>query len=151
MTLEALKGKSLDELRAIATKIGIVPHYRAKPETLMRQILEKSLVQPTPPKTMEHKAEAPAKPVHNNTPEDVLEAIKMFTAKEGFKADFPGDGTWIFKYKGAEESGNLAIPLRVIKIKAENVSRGRRAPIAMPSETFDNAVAKGYANTVLMG
>lgn len=144
-----LQGKNVDELREIAKALKIKPHPRAKADTLISQILQQPVAYQN--KAMEHKAQETAKPVHNNTPEMVLDAIKVFAAKEGFVADFPDDGTWVFKYKGAEDSGNLSIPLRLIKQKAESVSRGRRAPIGAPRDTFDPIVGKGYANTVLMG
>lgn len=145
MNAAQLQGKTPDELRAIAVSLKIRPHPRAKAETLINQILQQP--QAYVANAMEHKAVAPAKPVHNNTPDMVLDAIKPFSAKDGFIAEFPDDGTWVFKYKGAEESGNLAIPLRVIKMKAENVSKGRRAPLSMGRD----GQYKGYADTILMG
>jgi hypothetical protein len=65
-------------------------------------------------------------PAPDNTPDDVRKAIQhVVNAKGGFEAVFPDDGTWIFKYAGAEDSGTLKMPMRIIVQKAERVSRGR--------------------------
>jgi hypothetical protein len=67
-----------------------------------------------------------AAPVPDNTPDDVRKAIQhVLNAKGGFEAVFPDDGTWIFRYAGAEDSGTLKMPIRIIVQKAERVSRGR--------------------------
>lgn len=144
-TIESLSGKDLLELREIATKLKIKPHHNAKEATIIRQILQqpKAYVRDA----MEHVGTTPTAPVHDNTEEQVMEAIKTFVDKDGFEVEFPGDNTWIFKYKGAEESGNMSIPLRLIKQKAGFVARGRRALMSMGRDK----TYKGYADTIIMG
>ena len=146
-TQESLSGKSLEELKVIATKLNIKPHHNAKEATIIKHILQqpKAYVRDA----MEHVATTPAAPVHNNTPDMVMETIKPYADKEGFEVTFPDDGTWIFKYKGAEESGNLAIPLRLIKQKAEFVARGRRAIRHM--QGFEGGRTGKYTDTVIAG
>lgn len=96
---------------------------------------------------MKHVAELPAQaPRHDNTKEDVLKAVEKFTAIEGFQAIFnEEDNTVHFKCKGAEECVNLSIPLRIIKMKAETVSRGRRGLRAIRDNTYT-----GYADSIIM-
>lgn len=146
-TQESLAGKSIEDLRIIAGKLNIKPHHNAKAATIIGHILQqpKAYVRDA----MEHIATTPIAPTHNNTSDMVMEAIKPYANKEGFEAEFPQDGTWIFKYKGAEESGNLCIPLRLIKQKAEFVSRGRRALRHM--EGFESGRTGKYNDTVIAG
>lgn len=86
------------------------------------------------------------------TEEQVREAAKRYIEKEGFVANFKTDPetgarTWHFKYKGAEEAGNMDIPLRVIVMKAEGVARGARGIKAIKGD----GTYTGYADTILMG
>ncbi len=73
---------------------------------------------------------APAKPViaHNNTADQVRQAIEPLVAKHAGFEQIYNDVSWTFRCKGAEDSGNLNIPLRLIKVKAETVARGARKP-----------------------
>lgn len=122
-----LTGKSLEEIRAIAVDLGIKPHHKASAQTICKQIMQqpkanaKEAIQ-----RMDHVAAMPAAAPIQNSQDDVLQAIKAFLAKPGFEAKFPDDSTWFFSCRGAEESGHLSVPLRVIKSKAEQVSHGRR-------------------------
>lgn len=125
MNREELATKSLEELRDIAAKLNVKVHHLAKEDTIINQIMQQPVAFVSD--AMQHPAQKPVAPVHNNTPEAVLTAIKHFVEKEGFEAKFPSDGTWVFRYKGAEDSGNLSIPMRVIVQKAEMVSRGKRS------------------------
>lgn len=69
----------------------------------------------------------PTRPLYHNTADQVREVIKPITdAKPDFQVIFD-ETTWTFRYKGAEDSGNLNIPLRLIKVKAEMVAKGRRS------------------------
>jgi hypothetical protein len=137
-----LSDKSLTELRNIATRMNIKWHHRAKAETLINAITKARPVNPQP---MHHKAETPVQPTITNTEDDIRQVMQPFLAKEGFLLNFPGDGTWIIQYKGAEESGNCSIPLRVIRNKAENVSRGRRVLKTMGKDHMNGT----YADTIL--
>ena len=145
-TAETLAGKSLEDLRVIADKLKIKVHHNAKEHSIIRQIMQqpKAYVRDS----MEHVATTPVAPTHNNTPDMVMDAIKVYADKEGYVTEFPDDGTWIFKFRGAEESGNLAIPLRLIKQKAEFVARGRRALMSMGK---DNTYPGKYTDTIISG
>ncbi len=148
-TAADLTGKSLEELRTIAKQLNINPHHNAKAETIAYQIMQqpqsalKAAMDP-----MEHKAAQPQAPVIVNTVESIRAAISEFLKKEGFVADFPGDDTWIFRYKGAEDSGNISIPLRVIKQRATIVARGAAR---LKSMGRDNTYPGSYTDNILMG
>lgn len=125
MNYDNLQKLELPELRTLAIQQGMTPHHRAKKDTLIRQIIE-HVTQPPVKKDMKHPAEQPPKEAKLNTEADVSEAIKPFM-KEGYQAIFTEEN-WHFKYKGAEDCGHMSVPLRVIRMKAESVSRGARNP-----------------------
>lgn len=118
-----LKTRPIEELRTLAAKHGIKVHHKAKAETIAKLLVESV----TTPKVPEHPAQKTTIPMVINTEADVLELIKPFLAKEGFKATFKDD-TWHFTCKGSEDSGHMSVPLRTIRMKAETVSRGARNP-----------------------
>lgn len=122
--MEAQLSNNLEELRVIADKMGIQYHHKTGEAKLATLIHEASQ-----PKIPPHVSQRPVESeVVKNTPEQVREAIKGIIAnKPEFEVSFTED-TWTFRFKGAEDSGNLSIPLRVIKIKAETVSRGANKP-----------------------
>lgn len=121
ITREQLATKSSGELKDLAKRMNIKHHPNIKDTNLIEKICQQP--QAVVYDSMKHVAAQVAAPVFDNTEQEVLEAIRPLM-REGFEAKFPGDGTWLFKYKGREESGNMKIPLRVIKLKAENVARG---------------------------
>lgn len=143
-TREALVAKSIDELKEIAKGMKIKFHPNVKVESLIDRINQQP--QSVVRDTMKHVAENPAAPVFDNTPDEVMAAIQPYL-KEGFDVKFPDDGTWHFKYKGREECGNLKIPLRVIRNKAENVSRGA---LRLKSMGVDGTYS-GYADQIIAG
>lgn len=144
MNFIELASRPVEDLKMLAAQYSIKVHPRAKAETIAKLIVEH--VQTPARDPMQHQATKPAKPVYNNTPEEVQEAITRFTAKEGFTVEFPGDNTWIFKFKGAEESGNLSIPMRVIVMKAESVSKGKRSLRGMKGDPLNGT----YGDNILM-
>jgi hypothetical protein len=154
MNFDNLKTMTPEQLREVAGRQGLNVHPRAKPETIIKQIMEAVLTPQKLPE-MQHKALAPVKPVDHNTPEDVEAAIADIKARvPAFESRYDeAENTWHFRCKGAEECGNMDIPLRVIKMKAQNVSRGRLALVGL-TEHFDRTVAGGnsaYTNAVLAG
>lgn len=126
MNFEELRSRPLADLRLLAAKYSIRTHPRHKAETIARLIVEH--IQTKPKDALQHVAEKPVKPLIINTEEDVRKAIEPYASREGFEVIFPGDDTWIFKRKGAEESGHMSCSLRVIRMKAESVSKGMRKP-----------------------
>lgn len=150
MMLEKLSKLPIEELRSMAAVRGVRHRKNARADTIAALILQAETAQPAPQPKKEDEMKHPAARVVEqpvpHTKEAVLEAIAKFAAKDGFEAMFPGDGTWHFKCKGAEECGNLAIPMRVIVMKADSVSRGRRAPMSLGT-SFVNGT---YGDTILM-
>lgn len=120
---EDLTLKSREELELICKKLNIRFHPNAKDETLREKINAQPVAyQDT---AMQHVSQRPVEAVHSNTPAQIEDAIRVYAAKDGFTASFDEEeNTWHFKYKGREECGNMNIPLRIIKMKAENVAKG---------------------------
>ena len=150
--IDKIEGMSRDELVQLAATQGLKVHYRAKDSTIRQAIIDHVAAPKVAPE-LKHPAEAPVKTTFHNTPEEVdamLASIKakvpQFTAEYDLKKN-----TWWFKCKGAEDCGNLDIPMRVIAMKARTVSRGRIALLGM-NDHFDKTTATGksaYTNTVL--
>lgn len=168
-----LKKMSRDELVKFADTQGVQVHWKSKPETIIKQIIDKVTapvqtihkelptvingVEVEKPKmtALTAKRFADAEEAKNNTPESIEAAIA------GIKARAPeftsvydrGENTWQFSCKGALESGNIEIPMRKIIRIAENVSRGRLLLMGV-NDHFDKTTARGhnaYTNTVLAG
>lgn len=143
----SLESKSLEELKAIAKELDIKVHHMAKGPSIIANInkqqphrIEAAIVAAT---GAVEKAKEPAPSNKAEEVEKALEALKNRVPE--FESIYPDDGTWIFRCKGAEESGNLDIPLRVIMMKANFISRGRRAMRTMGRADED----KTYAGTIL--
>jgi hypothetical protein len=152
MNFDNLKKMSPEQLREIAGKQGLKVHHKAKPETVIKQIMEAALTPQQAP-VMHHVAEESIAPVDHNTPEEVEAAIAHIKARQpAFESKYDlRENTWHFACNGALECGNLDIPLRVIVTKANTISRGRLAPRGLTHE-FDSINAGGknaYTNTVL--
>ena len=166
MNFDNLKTMTREQLVDLAMKQGLPkPHHKAKPETIIQQIAESAL---SPKKDLRHVAEKPAAPVHDNTVEDVesviapiRERVKQFEARfidvDGKPSDSPTN--WHFMWRDSagrirrEETGNLAIPLRIIREKAMYVSQGPVQLMGLNNH-FDQANAGGlsaYTNTVIAG
>jgi len=157
MDIGNLKNLSRDELVQLAVKQGVQIHWKAKPETIIKAIVDKvSSPPPAPIKeaAMEHPAERAALPKHDNKPEDVERVIEEIKARvPEFTSTYNlEENTWHFRCKGAEECGNLAIPLRIIKERALTVSRGRVSLMGLNQHFNDPGTATGknaYTNTIL--
>lgn len=132
MNYAELVSRDVGDLRQLAAQYGIKTHHKAKAETIAKAIVEHITPEPQPkPETMQHPAELakPALVIH--TEEQVREVIAPYAKLEGFVAKFPGDDTWYFARKGAEEAGHMSCPLRDIKTRAEMVSKGARKPFVV--------------------
>lgn len=149
MNFENLKKLDINQLRELAIKQGLTPHHRSKPDTLIKAIIEHATTPAKQPQ-MQHPAEKKQEAPKLNTEEEVRTACAVFFQKPGFEANFTEE-TWHFKCKGSEDSGHLSVPMRVIKMKAESVSRGARRPRGM--EGYDSLPGSNptnaYTNTVL--
>ena len=144
---EELKAMDIVALREIAKRHNVPVHHASGAEKIAKAIMEKMFEDTKPKIEPEHPLVKPAAPTYHNTEEQVREAVATIVGKEGYTVQFPGDNTVIFRFKGAEESCNLDIPLRIIKMKAQNVSRGRIAPRSLGTD----GQYKGYADTILVG
>lgn len=129
MNFDELKSRDIKELRLLAAQHGIKTGPRSKAETIAKQIVEAITITPqNVEQVLRHPAEEPRPAVNLNDEETIRETLKTIIAKPGFTIEFPGDNTCIFKCRGAEESIHMSSPLRVIKSKAEGVSRGATRP-----------------------
>jgi len=117
----------VDALKNLAAMQGLKIHHAMKnPQKIAQAIIDK--VAEPPKHDLRHPAEKPQQqPARCNTQEEVREVCKRFFDKPGFLVTFEDD-TWRFQCKGAEDSGHMSVPLRVIQWKAEVVSRGANAP-----------------------
>lgn len=163
--LENLQKMTPEELRHFADQQGVMTHWKAKPETIIKQIIDKvaNPVKTDTPKVREEeitqltaKRLKDAAEAANNTAEMVEAAITHIKAKKPeFESKYDQmDNTWTFSYKGAVDCGNIAIPMRRIVRQAELVSRGRIAPMSINKELDATYGAQGnnaYTNTVLAG
>lgn len=127
MNFEELKSRDVKDLRKLAAQYSIKTHPKHKAETIAKMIVEHITAKPHG-QELKHVAEASKSPMVVHSEDDVRQAIGVYAKRDGFTAEFPGDDTWIFKCKGAEESGHMSAALRVIRMKAESVSVGARKP-----------------------
>lgn len=138
-----LKEKTLEELFAICEELGIKAHHASKEASLIKKIEAQQghRVEDAVSKAddLKHKAEQPVVS-EANTQEAVENIIEPFIDR-GLKAKFLDDGTWMFRCNGAEDSGSMTMPLRLIRNKAEQVSRGRRALPSLGREKSDRTYA----------
>lgn len=157
MNFDNLKTMKREQLVELAGKQGLNVHHKAKPETIIKQIMDHVLVSQKPQVAADPMVDprlAAKRPEHNNTPEQVdaiLAPIKARVPEFEVKYDLE-ENTWHFRCKGAEECGNLSIPLRIIKMKADTVSRGRLVLMGLTPhfDTMNSALGKNaYTNTVL--
>lgn len=127
MNFDELKSRDIKELRKLAAQYGIKTGPRSKADSIAKKIFE-FVANPPKVEATKHPAEQKApEPTSINTEDQVREAVKLCLEKPTFIAEFPGDNTVIFRYRGAEESIHLSTVLRVIKSKAEGVARGATA------------------------
>lgn len=130
--------------------MAIVAQYEETFAAKKKVALESSIPE-SPTASEQVKKNIPTWAKHSCTEEQVREAAAAFINKEGFVAIFATDPetgarTWHFKYKGAEDCGNMDVPLKVIVTKAESVSRGARGIKAIKGD----GTYKGYADTIFM-
>lgn len=177
MNINTLKKLPPQQLVELAGKTGVKFHPRKSvktilkeatdsPEDFARMILDAVTPQPnqqvsnefdpTNPRISRLKALAELDKL--NTQEMVEEALAPLKARipqfeSSYRTEDDGAVTWHFKCKGAEDCGNLAIPMRIILVKADLVSRGKVMPRGL-NQHFDQFNVSGnnaYTNTVLAG
>jgi hypothetical protein len=143
MNYAELITRDVADLRVLAAQYGIKTHHKAKAETIAKLIVEYIANKPAQDQ-MKHPAELPQpKPSIFNSEDEIRTAIARQLEKPGFTVTFPGDDTWIFKCRGAEESGHMTTPLRVIRSKAEGVARGAINPRGIKDNPLNPSVNSG--------
>lgn len=152
ITQNDLVGKDKKELREIAASLNIqTVDGRTSEDNLIKEILRH--VQPKhvlkDGDTEPHASQKTVTPAKIYTEEEVKKIIKPFTDK-GMEAKFKDD-TWHFRYKGREDSGHMSTELRVIRMKAENVSRGALRPKGFQDGADTSQQGKANSNFVLWG
>lgn len=140
MIYEQLITRDIKDLRILAAQYGIKTHHKAKTETVAKLIVEHIATPPVKPvDALKHVAEAPKPALVIHSEEAVRELLAKYLEKEAFTLTFPGDDTLIMRCRGCEESIHMSALLRVIKLKADTVSRGARKPF-MVKNTDGNEV-----------
>jgi hypothetical protein len=143
-----LADMSQAELRTLAQSQGIVVHHKCAPETIRKMIMDSFEPQP---KVQEVQVEKVTQPVVEMSEADTRELLKDYLIKPDFTLTFPNDGSVVMSYRGAVESIHLTSNQRLIKVRAEIVSKGQRRPLAL-NQHFDSMITNGqsgYTNTVL--
>lgn len=122
---EFLSGKTRDQLRTIATGLGMGYHHREKEATLANRIIEVS-------QTMQPRANplnpSVQTPIYKVPPvmlmqDQVMAAIKP-RLDQGMQARFSHDSSsWQFKFGDKEDSGTMTQPLETIVRCAEFLCR----------------------------
>jgi hypothetical protein len=133
-----LSNKTHDDLKSIARQMGLNVHHKSGRETFINEI-SKELNKTPQREKIEVQEDEPLKA------EDVIEALKPFTDEyKDFEVLFLEDNTWMFRKGKLSESGNMVMPLGVVKRKAELFCRQR--PLrALGRDASDNT----YTGTVL--
>lgn len=177
MNFDNLKTMTREQLMELAGKQGIHVHHKANEATIIKLITEQALA-PQPPVAHPISASSvagdddaefnddvfkygekvavtrrKARLDRLNTADMVEAALaKIKERQPKFESRYNlDDNTWHFRCLGTEDSGNIAIPLRVIVMKATNIARGRIAPRAL-NDDFDKintSPKNAYTNTVL--
>lgn len=149
-----LKGMSREQLLKLAGKQGLKVHWKAKPETIIKQIMDHTLV-PQKPQVAEDKAK-PAKKEYRNTREDIEAFLQKNKARQpNLMWKFNDDDSFTVSCKGAEDCFNMHQPFTVIQRHLDlHVMRGALRPMGHSREHFESGVATGksaYTNVVLAG
>lgn len=167
MDFNQLKALPREQLVATAHKLQLQVHHKAKPETIAKQIWEKTYPNVTAKKqddTYTDPRLIPAKEDVYLTVEQVEDAVapikkeqpKFETAYfdlDGFPVKNSEDARLVkFTCLGAEEMLNMTTAQRIMRQRASLMKRGKIALMAH-REHFDRGVAQGnsaYTNNVLM-
>jgi hypothetical protein len=123
MDVSKLLAMEKKDLLRLAAEHGLQVHFNSKNETIAQAIIDSIQKKPNKGDVVEKQE---VKEAIACTKEEIETAIKSIKeTRPDFKAIYT-DSTWWFSFKGAEDSGNLSIPLRVIVDKARIVAQGAR-------------------------
>lgn len=155
INIENLKTLSPEQLRETAGKLGLTVHWKAKPDTIIKQIADKAFAPTKPVEKQEAKIHVS---IYTTPAELEAKLAKLKAEVPQFETIYsePGDDgidtVVTFRCKGTEECHNLSVPARWLLIRANLVKRGRIAPLGLAEFERGNATGKsGYTNTVLAG
>lgn len=167
MNFDQLKALPREQLVATAHKLQLQVHHKAKPETIAKQIWEKTYpnvtAKPTEDNYVDPRLKAKKEDVYLTVEqvEDAVAPIKkerpQFETRyfdlDGFEVKNPEEARVVqFSCLGAVESHNMTTPQRVLRNRASLVKQGKIALMAH-REHFDKGVSTGhnaYTNSVLM-
>ncbi len=149
--IENMKKMSRDELVKFADSQGVQCHWKAKPETIIKAVMDRVS---NPVKPVEEESAPVIKPivwVSKDEMEKILAPIKA--RQPAFEAIYDDETRSVtFRCRGAEDSHSLSTRASILKQKAESVARGRKLLLAHPE--FDKGNAGGnsaYTNVVIAG
>lgn len=138
-TLQYLASLKLPELQKLAMQNNITVHHRTG-ETKLRQLIADKLFADSmqKPKEAAVQHEPKIQAVHFNTREDVQKIVDRIQAtKPSFLAEFSDeDPTVKFTYRGAMDTCNMSLPIRLIQMCATGVARGAYV-LETKNEYFD--------------
>lgn len=154
MNFEKLKSMSRDELVHLADSQGVQVHWNAKPETIIKQIIDKVSHPPKPKTEIVDTRLIAAKEAVFNTEAEIEAALAIIKSKvPQFETIYDKDDRCVtFRCKGAEECHNMSVPLHWLVKRAQLVSRGRLVPLGLNQhfESLNSATGKNaYTNIVL--
>ena len=145
MNINELSQRDPKDLKKLALQYGIhVDLRKVDAAAIARMIVD---VIQNKPKELKHPTQEPKEAAVCNTEEEIRAAIKPYTDK-GLEAIFPGDNTWWFKYKGAEEAGHMSVALRRIKTAAQTVSRGAYVMRGLKDKQLNSTANSGLVRMV---
>lgn len=135
MNLENMK---MTEIRELAKSCGVIPVQHESRESLVTRLA--MMTYPDTQKTVVTERQVAASPVFLSQ-ERVIAAVGAIIDK-GLGLTFDED-SWFAKYRGAEDSGSLSMPLNVIVNKVTAVARGAFVPriIRNTGTDMDGAIA----------
>lgn len=156
MNFNNLKDLSREQLLEVAGKQGLSVHWKAKPETIIKQIIDHASAKPKQNPQDYDRKYVNKEPVYH-TKEQIEEAIAPIKAQQPkFTTEYnEEEKTCKFSCLGAEETFNMSVPLPVLRKRASLIKRGRIAPLGHDTREWGSLPGtkphSSYTNTVLAG
>lgn len=118
----------MTDLRQAAKNMGITPEKHESKQQLLARIAYVLYPEQQKADVVVSKAQIESSPVFNGE-QAVLDAVAPFMSK-GIEFNVIDDGcSWIARFRGAEASGSMSMPIAAIKRTIElHVSKGARLP-----------------------
>lgn len=149
-----LKNMSREELVALSEQHNVPVHHKAKPETIIKNLLDATLQPVKQPATNNEDPRRTPKVAVFNTREQVEEMLKPIRAKvPEFLSAYDDEARAVtFSCKGRLETFNLSVPMHFLRACAYEISRGRLALMGADPKHFEPGTSTGknaYTNVVL--